>query len=258
LARIAIRRRRDLARAAALRATAGPSDGDHRVRVPVVTAFVDVGEWDARAAALGGTNYSLLAGLAAKLGAQMGRSRADGSVTLLIPISDRFEGDTRANAMPFATVTVDPTRVTHDLSAVRVAVRQAITLLRDVPDETSLILPLIQLVPDRVVPRLADVYLGTANLPVSCSHLGHVDPAVARPDGTEAEYVILRGLNQGVSRQSLEQARGQLSLVCGQIGDRMSVSVGAYRPGAPNTKVELRETVVHALAEFGLSGAMCW
>jgi hypothetical protein len=258
VARIAVRRRHDLARATALHSTASHEDGDRAVVVPVVTAFIDADDWDARAEALGGTGYSLFAGFAAKLGEHMGRLRAeDGSVTLLIPISDRTEDDTRANAMPFATVDVDPTQVTVDLSGARVAVREAVNTLRDAPDETLQVLPLIQLVPDRVVHRLADVYLGTADLPVSCSNLGHVDPAVARPDGTDAEYVILRGLNQCVSRQALEQARGQLSLVCGSIGGKLSISVGAYQRGGKNTKVNLRELVARTLAEFGLTGVIC-
>lgn len=258
-ARIAVRRRRDLSRATALRSTTTTTlgDGDHEVLVPVVTAFVDADDWDTRAEALGGTRFSLFAGLAAKLGERMGRSRVeDGSVTLLIPISDRAANDTRANAMPFATAIVDPTQVTKDLTGARVVVRQAIKTLRDVPDETLQILPLIQLVPDRAVNRLADVYLGTANLPVSCSNLGHVDPAVGRPDGTDAEYVMLRGLNQGVSRCTLEQAQGQLSLVCGQIGGKLSISVGAYQPGEKNTKVHLRALLARTLAEFGITGVI--
>jgi hypothetical protein len=258
LARIAIRRRHDLARAAALRSAAVPTDDDEcQVVVPVITAFIDVDDWDARAESLAGTRYSLFVGLAAKLGERMGRQHVeDGAVTLLIPISDRTEHDTRANAMPFATATIDPTRVTRDLSAARAAAREALKTLREAPDETSQLLPLIQLVPDRAVNRLADVYLGTADPPVSCSNLGDVDPAVRRPDGTDAEYVILRGLNQGVSRQTLEQARGQLSLVCGRIGGKLSVSISAYRPGETNTKSDLRELVARVLADFGLTGEM--
>ena len=79
---------------------------------------------------------------------------------------------------------------------------------REVPDETLQVLPLIQLVPERVMNRVADVFLGSADLPVSCSNLGDVDPAIGRPDGTDAEYVILRGLDGHVTRQVLEQRRG--------------------------------------------------
>src|SRR4029079_3339941 len=120
--------------------------------------------------------------------------------------------------------------------------------------ETSQILPLIQLVPGRLVNRLADVYLGTADLPVSCSNLGELGAAFGRPDGTDAEYFILRGLNQGVKRETLEQTGGQLSLVSGRIGGRISISVVAYGAGADNnSKSHLHELLSCALEEFGLA-----
>jgi hypothetical protein len=253
--KFAIRRRHDIARSRAPRSTAIlGDDGDRRVVVPVITIFIDLDDWDGRAKALGGNNYSLLAGLAAKFGERMGRlSTNDGAATLRIPISYRTEDDTRANAMQFATVSVDPTQVTTDLSGARVAIGQALKTLREVPDETFQLLPLIQLVPDRAVNRVADVFLGSADLPVTCSNLGDIDPAVARPDGTDAEYVMLRGLNQNVTRQDLERAHGQLFLVCGKVGAKLSISVGAYQPGGTNTKPHLRELAARTLAEFGLT-----
>ena len=73
---------------------------------------IDLDDWDARAKALGGTSNTLAAGLAAKLAERMGRRRAgDGAVTLQLVMSDRTEGDTRAIAVSFARVSVDPTRV---------------------------------------------------------------------------------------------------------------------------------------------------
>jgi hypothetical protein len=256
VARVAIRRRHDIGRAGAMHNDGkSEADGEHQVRVPAVTAFIDVDEWDARAEDLGGTSYSLFAGLAAKLAEGTGRVRAeDGAVSLIIPISDRTKHDTRANAMPFATVDLDPRQVTNDLSAARVAIRRAVKIVREEPDETSQILPLIQLVPGRLVNRLADVYLGTADLPVSCSNLGELDSAFGRPDGTDAEYVILRGLNQSVARETLERTGGQLSVVSGRIGGSISISVVAYRSGGDdNSKPHLRELVSHTLAEFGLT-----
>jgi hypothetical protein len=232
-------------------------DGDRHVLVPVITIHVDIENWDSRAEALGGTSYSLVAGFAAKLAARIGRLRADGgAVTLLIPVTDRTENDTRANAMPFANVSVDAMQVPTDLSGARVAIRQAFKDLREVPDEALRLLPLIPLIPERAVKRLADVFLGSADLPVSCSNLGEIDPAVGRPDGTDAEYVILRGLNQNVTRRDLERAQGQLFVVCGRFGGRMSISVGAYQPSGNNSKPHLRELATQTLAEFALTGVI--
>src|SRR5699024_4710738 len=98
-------------------------DGDDVVVMPYATISVYLDDWDARAKALGGTSKTLVAGLAAKLGEHMGRRRpGDGAVTLQLPISERTEGDTRANAVSFARVVADPTRVTTDLRDLRAAI----------------------------------------------------------------------------------------------------------------------------------------
>lgn len=257
-AKLAQRRRHDLARSGAPRSSPIVGDGgDRHVVVPVITIFVALEDFDARAEALGGNSYSLVAGFAAKLAERMGRVRAeDGAVSLTLPLSDRAEGDTRANAMPFASATIDPTQVTKDLSAARSAIRQALKSLREVPDDPLQLLPLIPFVPKRAVKPMAELFLGSADLPVTCSSLGEVDPAVGRADGTDAEYVLLRGLNQNVTQQDLERARGQLFVVCGRIGGKLSISVGAYQPGGKNSKPHLRELAAQTLGEFELTGVI--
>jgi len=75
-------------------------DGDRHVPTagPGSTGGVDLADWVARGSALGGTRNTLGAGFAAKFGELIGRCRADGAVTLQLPVSERSEGDTRANA----------------------------------------------------------------------------------------------------------------------------------------------------------------
>jgi hypothetical protein len=255
LARMAIRRRHDIARSKPSRPDTVVADGD--VVVPAISVFIDLENWDARAKALGGTSYSLMAGFAAKLGERLGRQRDDdGAVTLLIAISDRTADDTRANAMSFANVSVDATRVTTDLSGARVAIRHGLATMRKVPDEALQLFPLIPWIPKRAVKRMADIFFGSADLPVSCSNFGDVDPAVRRLDGTDAEYVILRGVDQGVSRMDLERAGGQLVLVSGRFGDKISIAVLAYQPGGDNSKPYLRKLAADTLAEFELTAVI--
>jgi hypothetical protein len=254
----AVRHRRDLLGAAAPRQTPVPATtttpgGDELFFVPVVTVFITGENWDARAEALGGNSYSLLAGLGAKLGHWLGRVRADdGAVNLVIPISDRVDGDTRAAAMPFANVSVDPSDVSTDLTAARSAIRQAVAAVREQPDEVLTLLPLIQLVPDWAVEKMADGFLGSAALPVTCSNLGDLDPVIARPDGADADFVVIRGLNQHVKRADLERTGGQLFLVATRINGTVTFNVGAYRPQTSNDRSELRALVLRALDEFGL------
>jgi hypothetical protein len=87
----------------------GGGAGADVIVVPAITISIDQEEWDASATALGGTSSTLAAGFASKLAEQMGRRRAsDGAVSVHLPISQRAEGDTRAIAVSFARVSVDP------------------------------------------------------------------------------------------------------------------------------------------------------
>jgi hypothetical protein len=106
------------------------------------------------------------------------------------------------------------------------------------------------------VKRGSDVVFGFADFPVSCSNLGDVDPVVARADGTDAQYVMLRGVDRHVPRGVLERRGGLLTVLAGRIGGKISITVVAYQPGAENSKPRLRELAADTLAEFGLTGAI--
>ncbi|ORV42613.1 wax ester/triacylglycerol synthase domain-containing protein [Mycobacterium conspicuum] len=255
--RQAFRRRHDFARSSESRPIR--SDGaDCVVAVPSVSIYVDLGDWDARAEALGGNSYSLVAGFAAKLAERVGRRRAaDGAVTLNIPVSERTLDDTRANAVALFNISLDPTVVAKDLSGTRAALRQAVKTAREVPDEALELLPLIPFVPKRAVRKLADVLFGfSADLPVSCSNVGDLPPEIACVDGTPAEYVALRGVDRRITQRTLEERCGLLTLVVGRVVGKMSISIVAYEPGGINTKAHLRELAAQTLAEFELTGVI--
>lgn len=231
---------------------------DEQVVLPAISVFVDLADWNARAETVGGNSYSMLASFAAKLGERMSRSAADGNITLLIAVNDRTDGDTRANAMSLATARVDPVTVTTDQSGARGVIRQAFKALREVPDETLQLLPLTPLVPKRVLKQVADGFLGNADLPVSCSNLGDLTSDVTRVDGTEAEYIVFRGVDQGTTRQELEDTDGQLVLVSSRVGGKVSIGITGYQAGEENSKARLTELTAKTLAEFDLTGEIDW
>ena len=253
-ARFGYRRRRKVSSSGAGRSTEVPT-ADGPVVVPAVSAVVAAADWDARAESLGGTSYSLLAGFAAQLGCYLGRVDRATEVTLLIATSDRGgEDDRRGNAMKIATATVDPASVTTDLAATRTAVRAALAAVRGVAAETHALLPLTPFVPKRAVRRTTDMVLG--DLPVSCSNLGEVPRDIARPDGSEAEYVLFRPVDQNVTRSVLERARGQLVLAAGRIVGTVSIGVVGYQLGAVNSREWLAEHVIATLSDFDLKGTI--
>jgi hypothetical protein len=230
---------------------------DAAVVAPAVGVIIPIEQWDERAARLGGNSYSLLAALCARLAVHQGRELADdGTVGLIVPINDRTLGDTRANAVKLAYVRVDPTNVATDLSETRTAMREALKVVREKPDEAMQLLPLTPFIPKIAVRRTADLAFGFTAQPVSCSNVADLPVDVACLDGTPAELVIMRGVDQHITRQVLEERHGLLTVVCGRLDGKVSMTVVGYQPGAENTKECLRERVTAALAELGLTGVI--
>jgi hypothetical protein len=232
-------------------------DGDELVVVPGVTISVDLDEWDARAKALGGASNTLAAGLAAKLGEHRGhRNGSDGPVTVQLVMSDRSEADTRAIAVSFAGVRVDPTRAMTDLRDTRAAIKQALKTLRETPDESAQLTPLSPFTPKWMWRRAVDGAFADPARPVVCSNLGDVGSIVSLLDGTHCEYAFARGTRQRVTRQWLDRMGGQMQLLSFRlpVRGRIFIHVLAYQPGAENTKPALRELAARTLAEFGLTG----
>ena len=95
--------------------------------------------------------------------------------------------------------------------------------------------------------------LSTADLPIGCSNIGDVDPAVNRPDGTDADYFSMRLIDPGIKKSSLERIGGQLFLLSGRVHGKVFVTVFAYRVGRENSKNELRDVVSRTLEDFTLS-----
>ncbi|OAN28592.1 hypothetical protein [Mycolicibacterium iranicum] len=225
---------------------------DEVVVVPAVSVVVDIDDWDRSAKVLGGNSHSLFAGFSAGLARRIGRCRADGTVDLVLALSDRTWEDTRANALRFAGVNVDPVRAVGDLSDARGDIRTAVAALRDNPDETFALQPLTPFIPKRAVRGFGAAVFGA--LPVSCSSVGELPELGFQIDGTVAEHGYLRAVDQNVRRCQIDRSGGQLVLVAGRVGGKMNIGVTAYQPGADNTKPRLRALAADVLAEFGITG----
>lgn len=254
-ARQARRQRKETVKSPSPRPLARPDiDRDEPIVVPGVTVGVDLADWDARAKALGGTANTLGAAFAAKFGELIGRQHADGGVTLQLPVSERTEGDTRANAMGFARVTLDPTQVTKDLGDARSAIKHALEALRETPDDSLQVAWLAAFTPKRALKRMNDAMVADPDLPVFYSNLGDVGNVVNRLDGTDAEWCTARVTAQHERREWLERIGGLMTLQSLRIPSRFVVSINAYQPGAENTKPAMRELAARTLAEFDLVG----
>ncbi|MBY0291201.1 MAG: wax ester/triacylglycerol synthase family O-acyltransferase [Mycobacteriaceae bacterium] len=224
------------------------------VVVPLISIYIDLHDWDARAKALGGTANTLIAALAAKLGERMGRRADDGTVTLQLPMSDRTEEDTRAIALSYARVSVDPTGVEKDLKDIRAAIKEGLHALREAPSDSQ-ILWLTPVTPKRLMKRMVYTGFTDPGRPVLCSNLGDLGAILDHLDGTKAEFAAARVTGQHVPRSWLEAIGGQMTVLSGRLSSgKVFITVAAYHPGAENTKSALRELVARTLAEFDLSG----
>ena len=227
--------------------------GDEPAMVPTLTVYVDAAEWDACAKNIGGNSFTLFAGFAGRLGVRMGRVCADGTVTLSFPISERTADDTRGNALVFPTVSVDPTHLSSSLEEVRLKFKQTFADLAEVTEELLAPLPLTSMTPKWVARRAAGMGLGSAALPIGCSNVGVLDPAVNRPDGSDADYASGRLIEPGISKRTLERVGGQLFLVSGRGHGKLWICINSYLAGRTNSQDALREDTVATLAEFSLA-----
>src|SRR5271166_426690 len=240
-----------------------PFVGAHqRVALNNAVMFVDADEWDARAHSLGGTSNALLAGLAARLAQRVGRVTGDGLATLEIPVNQRTAGDTRANAMTSVDITVDPEPAATDLRQIRAAIKQALIRNQEAPDGRLAMLPLAPLLPQRLVRRMVSVALGGATTSGS-SNLGAINPAVNRPDGTDADYFagnsfFLGATGTGAPVATIHRTGGLLGLLSGRVHGQVFISIVAYQLDRPNSNHDLRQHISSVLSDFALTATIGW
>jgi hypothetical protein len=232
----------------------GPNE---RVALAKATIFVDADEWDARAHSLGGTSNALLAGLAAGLAQRVGRIAGDGFATLAIPVNERADGDTRANAITAFDIAVDPAVATTDLREIRAAIKQALIRRQEVADERLALLPLAPLLPPWLIRRMASVALGGTTTSGS-SNLGVVNPAANQPDGTDADHFAMKSLVAGATEATIHQTGGLLGLLSGRVHGQVFVSVVAYQPGRSNSNDTLQQHISDVLSDCSLTATIGW
>jgi acyl transferase domain-containing protein/acyl-CoA synthetase (AMP-forming)/AMP-acid ligase II/acyl carrier protein len=230
------------------RRTAG---GDHAVDVPVLTAFVDLEDWDARAKALGGNSNSLAAGFACRLAARVGHVNDDGTVTLRLPVTIRTEADNSGNALTAVDVRADPNHSVTKLGELHAQITQATLEAMENSDEFLAPLPLVPITPKWVIRKLAGALAGGAGL-VTCSNVGDLPPAVNRPDGSDADQLYMTPVEPDIKKSTLEVLGGRLLVGSARLHGKVGITISAYLLGGPNTKAELREIISQIFAELDL------
>ena len=236
------------------RATSAVVEPTRTVIVPAVTVHVDIGQWDERAASLGGTANSLSLGLAARLGYRLNWLAEDGSVTISVPVNERLPEDNRGNALTAVTLIADPHTVTTDLTGVRSGLKTALTDLADTRNELLAALPLTPLVPRSAARRVEGLVLKSKV--IGSSHVGDLDPAANRPDGTDADSFAAR-MAEHITSDHLRRVGGIFfPLVAGRVHGEVWVSIGFCNADGTTTREQLTEVAVRTLADFRMTGTV--
>lgn len=223
--------------------------------VPVACVRVAQSDWDAAAARLGGTSNTLVSAFAARLGVRLGRTDAEGTVTLAVPVSVRVDGDTRANALDAATIAVDPTGLADDLTGLRSETKAALSAMAAQSHDLLAVLPLIPLTPPAAARKAESLALGASASPVGCSNYGDLPPAVARIDGGEPDDLWVRLNEPGTVPADLDRIGGQLYVLSGRALGAVFLSTVAYPVGGGLDRQDLHRQVQATLDEFGLCPA---
>ncbi|MEZ0355549.1 hypothetical protein [Mycobacterium sp. SA01] len=242
---------------ASLPAATPTSGADDIVIVPNIWIRLRLDDWNARAEALGGTASALAAAFTARLDRHMGRRHGDADdVRMLLTVNTRTMDDSRAVAVSFVRVGIDPTDAASDLTAARTAIKQALKDAKDTPDESAELVALTPFTPKRAWKHLMDYAVSDPEQPAVCSNLGDTGPAASRPDGTLCDGMFARGASQNVTRGWLERTGSQLHVFVGTSMEmnQVGVCVRGYQPGSVTTRAELRELAERTLTEFELSG----
>ncbi|BBY65600.1 hypothetical protein [Mycolicibacterium helvum] len=245
----------DLSTSARAASPASSGGTGQRMVVPRVYGCVRADVWDDRARALGGTRNVLFAGLSARLGYRLGRPDDDGRIVLAVPVSERTDGDTRANPLNSITVLADPSQVTEDLTELRSALKQALVQLAETGNALLAPQALIPFTPKIVVRRLENLVLKVGK-PVGCTNLGDLPAEANRPDGTDADFFGTRGGEAGVTAATLERLGGHLLVSAASLRGKVWFSVASWEPGRSNTKAALAEVVGAALDDFCLPATL--
>ncbi|MEP9383236.1 hypothetical protein [Nocardioides sp. KR10-350] len=214
-------------------------------------------EWEAAAAAGGGTGNSLLAAVCVEVLLASGRVSAGEPVRTVLPVSTRGAGDLRSNATTGVTICVetaeaDGVGVVPSLARVRAAAKAEFTALSDGTrrDPLAAIRPLLQLVPDAVVRRAATSWPSPL---VLASNLGRLSPALEAPVGVPARAVVNRAIYQRGTRNAARRSRAGLSAWWDRAGDTATLCVTGADPDVFPCADVLRSLVERVYARRGLT-----
>jgi hypothetical protein len=155
-------------------------------------------------------------------------------------------------------IKVDAGPAATDLRAIRATTKQALIRHQEVPDERRTLLPLVPLLPERLIKRMVGVATGGATNVVVTSNMGAAPAPANRPDGTDADRAALLSRYPGLTKAMMQQLGGLMIVHSARVHQQVFVSVLACQPGRLISNDDLQQHVSSALSEFSLSATTGW
>jgi hypothetical protein len=233
------------------RAIVAPAEGAWTPSTVVVDCLS--AEWSAAAANKGGSSNSLLVAVVLGILTGSGRVSTEDRVRVALPVSTRTTGDRRANATSGVSIHVEPGGAyLDDLGAIRAASKNAFRTQADrtVTTTFELLKPLMQLLPDAIVAKLAAS--GSAPLCL-CSNLGARGVALGTIGGLDATAVAMRSITQNTDVALLRRTGGGVSAWWNESGERATLCVTGLDPDSFPSKEHLRGLVEVEFDRWGLT-----
>ncbi|WP_253659366.1 hypothetical protein [Williamsia maris] len=245
------------------RADDGPGAPIRAVRAPMhersprahtswAVVSVSAAEWEQVARRHHGTANILFVAVITGALRAAGHLPADEPVKVGIPVSQRAEGDDRANATAGVSVMVlDEATAGGDLTALRRLCKQAYERLAAGTRPAMMHLrPLMNVLPVSVVAKVATAGDGMPD--VMTSNLGVFGPEVARIGRKTASSVAFRGDAQGVDPDRHHRFGDGLQSWSVQVGDTLTFSVAAFDATAFADASQLRAGIAAELDAWGV------
>lgn len=236
------RRRRELREF--VEANPGPRPERTHLTTRTCTAIVDVDatEWDAAAAAEGGTANGLFLALVTAIADAAGVPMP---LHISVPVDTR-NSDAVDNAMVITEVVATPT---DSLSDIRRSSREAFAARpmgapSGFPEET------VQILPDRIAARLT---AGAGELDALCSNIGRLPDALALLGPYRTTGVATRAMHPGISADRPARTTTHLSAYLCTCDGRYTLSLVGIDPDHFDSGEQLRDLVVSELATRGLT-----
>ncbi|MGV8875098.1 MAG: hypothetical protein ACOH2Q_21390 [Rhodococcus sp. (in: high G+C Gram-positive bacteria)] len=210
-------------------------------------------DWSAAAERKGGSANSLLVAVVLGILTGSGRITTEDRVRVALPVSTRTVGDRRANATSGVSIHVEAGgSYRDDLGAIRASSKHAFRAQADrsVTTTFELLKPLMQLLPDAIVAKLAAS--GSAPLCL-CSNLGDRGVALNTIGGVEATAVAMRSITQNTDVDLLRRTGGGVSAWWNKSGEHATLCVTGLDPDRFPGKEHLRGLVEAEYSRWGLT-----